>query len=169
MSSQTLIKNSKFIQDKIRKNLPKFKVGSMLSVHYQYIEGDKKRTQVFKGLVTNLHNLKDTSDPKSLEGSFTMIRDSVNAIKIERTFPINSPFIEKIVVEGVSQENKIVRAKKASLRKWSYTQKDINLQTTKVKIMNSKIKKIKKVAEETNTEDQKPQKKTVEVEAVAKE
>ena len=138
MSSQTLIKNSKFIQSQLRTDLPNFKVGSMLSVFYQYIEGDKKRTQVFKGLVTNIHNVKNTSDPKGLDGSFTMIRDSINGIKVERTFPINSPFIEKIVVEGNVKSDETMRSSRASLRQWSYKQKDINLQTTKTKIMKTK-------------------------------
>lgn len=151
MSSQTLIKNSSFIQNQIRTDLPNFKVGSMLSVHYQYIEGDKKRTQVFKGLVTNIHNVKNTNYPKGLDGSFTMIRDSVNGIKVERTFPINSPFIEKIIIEGGLAEDETMRSKRASLRQWSYKQKDINLQTTKTKILKSKKVTQPKIAKVVDT------------------
>lgn len=96
--SHKLLTKSKVIQSQLRKDLPNFKVGSIIAVHYKYKDGEKTRTQIFKGLVTNLHSVKITSNPKTMNASFTVGKNSVGGTKVERTFLISDPNIEKVEV-----------------------------------------------------------------------
>ena len=72
----------------VQKELPKFKAGDTVTVHYKIIEGNKERVQQYQGVVIQ----------RSGEGStetFTVRKMSGN-VGVERIFPISSPFIEKI-------------------------------------------------------------------------
>ena len=73
------------------KELPKFKSGDQVTVYYTIKEGKKERTQFFKGVVLQRKGSGNTE-------TFT-IRKVSNGVGVERIFPINSPIIEKIVVE----------------------------------------------------------------------
>lgn len=91
----------KAIEDEqIRTDLPDIKVGDSVSVHYKIIEGDRRRIQVFDGTVIKIQG-------KSSRKTFTVRRISYG-IGVERTFPINSPRIDKIVV---NRRGKVRRAK----------------------------------------------------------
>lgn len=70
---------------------PSFKAGDTVTVHYQIKEGDKSRVQQFTGVVLQRrgHNAVET---------FT-VRKISNGIGVERIFPTNTPFIEKIEVK----------------------------------------------------------------------
>lgn len=72
----------------IRSDLPQFRVGDTVAVHYEIIEGDKRRVQVFKGLVMKRHRAGARS-------TFTVRKVSFG-IGVERTFILNSPRIAKI-------------------------------------------------------------------------
>jgi large subunit ribosomal protein L19 len=96
--SHKLLTKSKVIQSQLRKDLPNFKVGAIVAVHYKYKDGGKIRIQVFKGLVTNLHAVKITSNPKTMNASFTVGKNSVNGTKVERTFLISDPNIDKVEI-----------------------------------------------------------------------
>ena len=73
-----------------KKDHPNFGAGDTITVYYKIKEGDKERTQFFKGDVIQR---KGTG----LTETFT-IRKMSNGIGVERIFPINSPGIEKIEV-----------------------------------------------------------------------
>lgn len=72
----------------LRSDLPQFRVGDTVAVHYEIIEGDKRRVQVFKGLVLKRHRAGARS-------TFTVRKVSFG-IGVERTFVLNSPRIAKI-------------------------------------------------------------------------
>jgi large subunit ribosomal protein L19 len=72
-----------------------FKVGDGVRVSTKVREGDKERTQVFSGIVISRKG-------GHVQETFTVRRVSFGE-GVERTFPVNSPNIEKISVERVSQ------------------------------------------------------------------
>jgi large subunit ribosomal protein L19 len=80
-----------FVEDLVeRKDLPEFKAGDTITVHYKIKEGNKERIQNFQGVVLQRSGSGSTE-------TFT-VRKIANGIGVERTFPFCSPFIEKIEV-----------------------------------------------------------------------
>lgn len=86
---------------------PKFKPGDNITVHYLIKEGDKVRTQLFRGDV-----LQIKGGPLNLKRTFT-VRKISNGVGVERVFPIGSPNIEKI---EVNKYGKVRRARLFYLR-----------------------------------------------------
>jgi large subunit ribosomal protein L19 len=82
----------KFVQDEFvaKKEIPTFKSGDTITVYYEIREGEKVRTQFFKGVVIQI---KGTG----LTKTFT-IRKMSGTVGIERIFPFNLPAIQKIEV-----------------------------------------------------------------------
>jgi large subunit ribosomal protein L19 len=72
------------------RRVPQFDAGDRLRVHFQVIEGTRRRTQVFEGVVIKRqgHGARET---------FTVRKNSFG-VGVERTFPLHSPKIEKIEV-----------------------------------------------------------------------
>ena len=89
-----------------KKEHPNFKAGDTITVYYKIKEGDKERTQFFKGDVIQRKGI-------GLTETFT-IRKMSNGIGVERIFPINSPGIEKI---EINKTGKVRRARIFYLRK----------------------------------------------------
>jgi large subunit ribosomal protein L19 len=87
------------------KDLPSFKAGDTITVYYTIKEGDKERTQLFKGDVIQRKGSGATE-------TFT-IRKISHSVGVERIFPINSPLIEKI---EVNKEGRVRRARIYYLR-----------------------------------------------------
>lgn len=85
----------KFVQDEYieRKDLPKFSAGDTITVYYKIREGNKERTQFFRGVVLQRRGSGATE-------TFTIRKISGN-IGVERIFPVNLPTIEKIEVNKV--------------------------------------------------------------------
>lgn len=79
-------------QATLRTDLPTFRVGDTVSVHYNIVEGDKKRVQVFKGVVIKRH--------RAGARSTITVRKTSFHVGVERTFPLHTPRLEKIVVES---------------------------------------------------------------------
>ncbi len=75
--------------DQMKTDRPDFHAGDTLDVHQRIVEGNKERIQIFTGVVIQV---KGTGVGKT----FT-IRKISNGIGVERIFPLNSPFIDKIV------------------------------------------------------------------------
>ena len=107
----------KFVQDEFvtKKELPNFKSGDTITIFYEIREGEKVRTQFFKGVVIQI---KGTG----LTKTFT-IRKMSGTIGIERIFPINLPTIQKIEVNkrGKVRRSRIfyfreLRGKKARIK-----------------------------------------------------
>ena len=82
----------KFVQDEFvtRKDLPQFQAGDTITVYYEIKEGEKTRTQFFRGVVIQR---KGTGASET----FT-IRKMSGTVGVERIFPINLPAIQKIEV-----------------------------------------------------------------------
>lgn len=78
------------VQDYIREDVPAFEVGDTLKVHIKIKEGARERIQVFEGFV-----LKKQGG--GVSETFT-VRRIASGVGVEKTFPINSPKIDKIEV-----------------------------------------------------------------------
>jgi large subunit ribosomal protein L19 len=72
------------------RRVPRFQAGDRVRVHFQVIEGTRRRTQVFEGVVIKRqgHGARET---------FTVRKQSFG-VGVERTFPVHSPKIEKIEI-----------------------------------------------------------------------
>ncbi len=92
----------KFVQDEFvtRKDLPEFSAGDTITVYYEIKEGNKTRTQFFKGVVLQRKGA-GTSE------TFT-IRKMSGTIGVERIFPVNLPALQKI---EVNKRGKVRRAR----------------------------------------------------------
>ena len=87
------------------KEFPQFKSGDTITVAYKIVEGNKERIQQFRGDVIRICGHQD-------EKRFT-VRKISGGVGVERIFPMDSPFIESIVVNKVG---KVRRAKLYYLR-----------------------------------------------------
>ena len=74
----------------LRTGLPSFGPGDRVRVHFQVIEGTRKRTQVFEGVVLRRQG-------SGARETFTVRKQSFG-VGVERTFPLHSPKIEKLEV-----------------------------------------------------------------------
>jgi large subunit ribosomal protein L19 len=75
----------------MKAEVPQFRVGDTVDVHTRIIEGDKERVQIFAGTVI-------MKKGAGINETFT-VRRIVNNEGVERIFPVNSPFIAKVVVK----------------------------------------------------------------------
>ncbi len=82
----------KYVQDEFidRKDLPNFSAGDTITVYYEIKEGQKTRTQFFRGTVIQKRGTGASQ-------TFT-IRKMSGTVGVERIFPINLPAIQKIEV-----------------------------------------------------------------------
>ena len=91
--------------DQLRTDLPEFNIGDTIKVHVKIKEGDKERIQVFEGtVIAKKHG--------GIQETFTVRRISYG-VGVERTFPANSPKIDKI---DIVRRGKVRRAKLYYLR-----------------------------------------------------
>jgi large subunit ribosomal protein L19 len=74
----------------LRDDVPDFKAGDTVRVHFQVIEGQRRRVQVFEGIVIKRQGA-------GARETFTVRKQSFG-VGVERTFPLHSPKIEKIDV-----------------------------------------------------------------------
>jgi large subunit ribosomal protein L19 len=97
----------KFVEEQavVKKQVPAFKAGDTVSVHYKIREGNKERIQIYQGVVIQRNSV-------GVNETFT-VRKMSNGVGVERIFPINSPNIEKIEVNNYG---KVRRAKLFYLR-----------------------------------------------------
>ncbi len=107
----------KFVEETIiqKNNLPSFKAGDTITVHYKIREGNKERIQIFQGVVLQRSG-------KGMNETFTVRKISGN-VGVERIFPATSPFIDKIEVNkrGVVRRARIyylrgLQGKKARIK-----------------------------------------------------
>ncbi|MBX5438606.1 MAG: 50S ribosomal protein L19 [Thermoflavifilum sp.] len=90
------------------KDIPAFKPGDNITVTYRIVEGNKERTQSFKGDVIKRQG-------RGYTATFT-VRKISDGVGVERTFPLYSPSIESIVL---NKTGKVRRAKLYYLRERS--------------------------------------------------
>lgn len=77
-------------KDYMKSNVPAFNVGDQVKVHIRIKEGNRERVQVFEGFVLKRQN-------GGIAETFT-VRKISSGVGVEKTFPIHSPWIEKIEV-----------------------------------------------------------------------
>ena len=89
--------------EQMRNDLPEFHVGDTVKLHVKVKEGNRERIQMFEGTVIKRQNggLRET------------VRRLAYGVGVERTFPVNSPIIEKM---EVTRRGKVRRAKLFYLR-----------------------------------------------------
>ena len=89
----------------LRAGLPAFKAGDTVRVHFRVIEGQRRRIQVFEGIVIKRQG-------SGARETFTVRKQSFG-VGVERTFPLHTPKIEKIEVVAIGD---VSRAKLYYLR-----------------------------------------------------
>ncbi|GBF71972.1 50S ribosomal protein L19 [Paenibacillus sp. 598K] len=92
-------------QEQLRKDIPSFRPGDTLKVHVKVIEGTRERIQLFEGVVIKRRG-------GGISETFT-VRKISYGVGVERTFPVNSPKIDRI---EVARRGKVRRAKLYYLR-----------------------------------------------------
>ena len=100
----TIIENIELKQP--RNDVPVFKAGDTVKVHFKVIEGSRQRTQMYQGTVIKRQG-------NGVRETFTVRKQSFG-VGVERTFPLHSPKIEKIELMMVGD---VRRAKHYYLRK----------------------------------------------------
>ena len=88
-------------KEQIRTDIPEFRSGWTVKVDVRIKEGDKSRIQAFEGVVIKVQG-------GGIGKTFT-VRKISSGVGVERTFPINSPIIDKITVvrKGKVRRNKL--------------------------------------------------------------
>jgi large subunit ribosomal protein L19 len=94
-----------FERKQLRENLPVFKSGDNLKVHFKVVEGSRERIQVFQGTCISRQG-------QGSRETFTVRKQSFG-VGVERSFPVHSPKIEKIEVTAIGD---VSRAKLYYLR-----------------------------------------------------
>ena len=97
------------------RELPKFRVGDTIKVHFRIREGEKERVQVFQGVVIR--------QSRGGAGATFTVRKVSYGVGVERIFPTHSPRIEKVEVtaQGHVRQARLyflreLRGKKSRLR-----------------------------------------------------
>ncbi len=85
-------------QRQLRTDIPVFKAGDTVAVHFKVIEGARQRIQVFEGIVIKRQG-------SGLRETFT-VRKQSSGVGVERTFPLHSPKIDKIDVKAIGDVNR---------------------------------------------------------------
>ena len=97
----------KYVENELvsRNDFPNFSAGDTITVHYKIKEGNKERTQLFKGVVLQKRGKHATE-------TFT-VRKMSSGVGVERIFPLASPAVEKI---ELNKEGAVRRARIFDLR-----------------------------------------------------
>ena len=82
----------------VRTDIPRFKAGDTVRVHFKVIEGQRQRIQVFEGIVLKRQGA-------GARETFTVRKQSFG-VGVERTFPLHSPKIERIEVAAIGDVNR---------------------------------------------------------------
>ena len=107
----------KYVQDEFinQNEFPSFKSGDTITVYYEIKEGQKTRTQFFKGVVIQVKG-------QGLNKTFT-IRKMSGTIGVERIFPMNMPTLQRVEInkKGKVRKSRIfyfrkLRGKKAKIK-----------------------------------------------------
>jgi large subunit ribosomal protein L19 len=93
------------LEQKQLREVPRFKAGDTVKVHFKVIEGSRERIQVFQGICIKRQG-------QGVRETFTVRKQSFG-VGVERTFPVHSPKIEKLEVMAIGD---VRRAKLYYLR-----------------------------------------------------
>ena len=92
-------------QEQLKQDIPAFRPGDTVQVHVKVVEGARERIQVYEGVVIKIKG-------GGVRETFT-VRRVAYGVGVERTFPLHSPRIDKIVVK---RQGRVRRAKLYYLR-----------------------------------------------------
>jgi large subunit ribosomal protein L19 len=108
------------------RRVPSFQAGDRVRVHFQVVEGTRRRTQVFEGIVIKRQG-------RGVRETFTVRKQSFG-VGVERTFPVHSPKIERIEVAARGDvrraklyylRERVGRASRVRERRWTGTEEVI--------------------------------------------
>jgi large subunit ribosomal protein L19 len=114
----------------LRKGLPSFDPGDRVRVHFQVVEGQRRRTQVFEGIVLRRQG-------SGVRETFTVRKQSFG-VGVERTFPLHSPKIEKLEIAARGDvrraklyylRGRIGKAARVAERRWGIDEELISAPT----------------------------------------
>jgi large subunit ribosomal protein L19 len=117
----------------LRKGLPSFDPGDRVRVHFQVVEGTRRRTQVFEGIVLRRQG-------SGVRETFTVRKQSFG-VGVERTFPLHSPKIEKLEIAARGDvrraklyylRGRIGKAARVAERRWGIDEELISAPTAAV-------------------------------------
>jgi large subunit ribosomal protein L19 len=114
----------------LRKGIPSFDPGDRVRVHFQVVEGNRRRTQVFEGIVLRRQG-------SGVRETFTVRKQSFG-VGVERTFPLHSPKIEKLEIAARGDvrraklyylRGRIGKAARVAERRWGIDEELISMPT----------------------------------------
>lgn len=117
----------------LRKGIPPFVPGDRVRVHFQVVEGNRRRTQVFEGVVLKRQG-------SGVRETFTVRKQSFG-VGVERTFPLHSPKIEKLEIAARGDvrraklyylRGRIGKAARVAERRWGIDEEMISTPTAAV-------------------------------------
>lgn len=100
-------------------NIADFRPGDTIKVHFRVVEGGRERTQVFNGIVIRKRG--------SGSGATFTVRQIFHGVGVERTFPVNSPLLQKV---EVAARGHVRRAKLYYVRGLSRKKTRLKLKST---------------------------------------
>jgi large subunit ribosomal protein L19 len=107
------------IEQRVLKDRPRFDAGDRVRVHFQVVEGTRKRTQIFEGIVIKRQG-------SGARETFTVRKNSFG-VGVERTFPLHSPKVEQLEVAARGDvrraklyylRGKVGRSARVAERRW---------------------------------------------------
>ena len=113
-----------------RKGIPNFEPGDRVRVHFQVVEGSRRRTQVFEGIVLKRQG-------SGSRETFTVRKQSFG-VGVERTFPLHSPKIEKLEIAARGDvrraklyylRGRVGKAARVAERRWGIDEEMISTPT----------------------------------------
>src|SRR5512146_1954491 len=117
-------------RSQLRQGLPSFGPGDRVRVHFQVVEGNRRRTQVFEGIVLRRQG-------SGVRETFTVRKQSFG-VGVERTFPLHSPKIEKLEIAARGDvrraklyylRGRIGKAARVAERRWGIDEELISTPT----------------------------------------
>jgi len=117
-------------RSQLRKGLPSFDPGDRVRVHFQVVEGNRRRTQVFEGIVLRRQG-------SGVRETFTVRKQSFG-VGVERTFPLHSPKIERLEIAARGDvrraklyylRGRIGKAARVAERRWGIDEELISTPT----------------------------------------
>ncbi len=130
----------------IRDDIPEFRPGDTVRVHFQVIEGQRRRVQIFEGTVIKRQGATSRE-------TFTVRKQSFG-VGVERTFPVHSPKIEKIerTLQGDVRRAKLYYLRDRVGKKARVREKQ-NWMTEKKSVVTTPVEVIEAVEVETVVEE----------------
>ncbi len=158
---------SSVIQDiergQMRKGLPSFDPGDRVRVHFQVVEGSRRRTQVFEGIVLRRQG-------SGVRETFTVRKQSFG-VGVERTFPLHSPKIEKLEIAARGDvrraklyylRGRIGKAARVAERRWGIDDELISTPTPAAEPEAVDAEGVSQAAEDAEAAAEAPQDEAVE-------